>query len=699
MRSKSLALVAVLAVIAPLAAADEATTVAPAPDDPFLWLEEVEGQRALAWATEHSEAAAAELEAVPVYQPIYDRILEISNSEDRIPSVSSRGGWYYNFWQDTEHERGLWRRTILASWRQAQPAWETVLDIDALAAADDELWVFKGASCAPPEYRRCLVSLSRGGKDAAVRREFDTLRKQFVDGGFELAEAKSSTGWHDADTLWVGTDFGPGTLSPSGYPLVVKLWRRGTPLAAAETVFTAEPTDVGAFGSTVVTPEGRYDLVIRYIDQLTTETYFRLGERLVRLDIPRDSILQGFFHDRLLLSLRSDLVAGDTTYAAGDLLAIPVDGLLRGTPAYEVVFEPSERISLAGVTRTRSHVLVETLDNVHSRIHRYDLVDGTWQRTEIPLPGLGTAGVTDTDLDSDTWMFGYTDFLTPSSVYLVEGDAAPVQVKTSPAWFDAEGMRVEQLEATSADGTRVPYFVVYPAGFVADGTAPTTLYGYGGFENSELPGYSGGIGSAWLARGGVWVLANIRGGGEFGPAWHQAAIRQHRQRAFDDFIAVAEDLIARKITSPQHLGIMGGSNGGLLVGAVMVQRPELFRAVVCQVPVLDMRRYTKLLAGASWIGEWGDPDDPADWAFLSKYSPYHNLEPDVDYPRAFFYTSTRDDRVHPGHARKMVAKMLAQGHDVLYFENTEGGHAAGSTNAQRARMWALTWAYLWQMLG
>lgn len=677
----------------PATAADTAT------DDPYLWLEDVEGAKALAWAEARSAESAATLEAVPSFQPIYDRVLEIYDSKDRIPTVASRGAWYYNFWQDADHERGLWRRTFLSSWRSDDPAWETVLDLDALSAKDGELWVFKGASCAPPDYRRCMVSLSRGGKDAIVQREFDTVQKRFVDGGFELAEAKSSTSWVDSDTLMVQTDFGDGTMSRSGYPLVVKLWRRGTSLEDAETIYTARPTDVGGFSSAVDTPDSHYDLVIRYVDQLTTETFLRLGGRLVRLPIPTDSILQGVFHDRLLISLRSDLTTGDTTHPAGALIALAIDDLLQGSSAWQVLFEPTERISLAGVTRTRNHLLVQTLDNVRGRIHRFDLVDGAWQQTEVPLPGLGSVGIADTNIDSDIWLLTYTDFLTPSSMYLVDGDAAPIRVKTTPAWFDATGMKVEQLEATSADGTRVPYFVVYPKGFKADGTAPTVLYGYGGFEQSMLPSYSGIVGSAWLERGGVYVLANIRGGGEFGPAWHQAALKEHRQRAFDDFIAVAEDLIERKITSAKHLGIMGGSNGGLLVGAVMVQRPELFEAVVCQVPVLDMKRYSKLLAGASWVGEWGDPDNPEDWAYLSKYSPYQNVAKDVDYPRAFFYTSTRDDRVHPGHARKMVAKMLDQGHDVLYWENTEGGHAAGSTNAQRAKMWALTYAYLWMMLG
>lgn len=689
-------LVALMTAAAPLALAAE---TAPTPDDPYLWLEQVEGERALAWAEARSDEAAQAIEAHPSYDEIHRRVLEIYNSEDRIPSVSSRGAWYYNFWQDAEHERGLWRRTFLASWRSDEPDWETVLDLDALSAADDEVWVFKGASCLPPDARQCLVSLSRGGKDAVVLREFDTTRKEFVDGGFELTEAKSSTAWRDEDHIWVATDFGEGTMSAAGYPLVVKLWQRGTSLEHATTVYTAEPTDIGAFASTFHTPEGTLDLVIRYVNQLHTVSFVRLGDRLVKLDLPTDAVLRGLYRDHLLVSLRSDLTVADSTYPSGALLAIGVDDLLRGDRRFEVLFEPGARVSLAGVTRTRNHLLVQTLDNVRGRIHRWDLVDGEWQQQEVPLPGLGNVSIADTNRNSDTWLFSYTDFLTPSSLYLVEGDAAPVRVKTSPEWFDSTGMRTEQLEATSADGTVIPYFVVYPADFTADGTAPTLLYGYGGFEQPMLPSYSGIVGSSWLARGGVYVLANIRGGGEFGPAWHQAAIRENRQRAFDDFIAVAEDLVERGITSPANLGIMGGSNGGLLVGAVMVQRPELFAAVVCQVPVLDMRRYHKLLAGASWMGEWGNPDDPDDWAYLAEYSPYHNVEAEADYPRVLFYTSTRDDRVHPAHARKMVAKMRDQGHDVLYWENTEGGHAAGSTNAQRARMWALTYAFLWSLLG
>ncbi len=364
-----------------------------------------------------------------------------------------------------------------------------------------------------------------------------------------------------------------------------------------------------------------------------------------------------------------------------------------------MLFEPSERVSLDQVAVTRDRVLVSTLDNVRNRVYSHRVgEDGEWTRREIELPGPGTVGIGSTSDFDDAFVFFYTDFLTPSSLYLVEGDAAPVRLKTTPEWFDATGMEIAQHEATSADGTRIPYFVVTPPGFTADGTAPTVLYGYGGFEVPMQPSYSATAGSAWLERGGVWVLANIRGGGEFGPGWHQAALKGNRQRAFDDFIAVAEDLIARGITSPEHLGIMGGSNGGLLVGAAFTQRPELFGAVVCQVPLLDMKRYHTLLAGASWMAEYGNPDDPEEWAYIRKWSPYQNVKQGVDYPEVFFYTSTRDDRVHPGHARKMVARMLEQGHPVLYFENTEGGHAAGATNAQRAKMWALTYAYLWQAL-
>ncbi len=668
--------------------------------DPYLWLEEVEGQRALEWVAGQSARSVALLEKVPELAPIQARNLEIFNSSDRIPYVAFRGTRLYNFWQDAEHVRGVWRRTTLESYRTPAPVWETLLDLDALASSEGESWVWKGSTCLAYDERHCMLALSRGGGDAVVYREFDPLAKAFVPGGFSLPEAKSTVDWKDADTLWVGTDTGPGSLTTSGYPRQVREWRRGTPLEEAPVVFTGEAGDVSAAGYSIHTPEGRYDLVHRSPAFFRGVDYLLLGGRLVKLDLPEDANLEGFFKDQLLVALRSDWAVGGRTYRQDSLLAVDLDDFLGGGRDFAVLFEPSERVSLAGVSQTRATLLVATLDNVRGRLYRLRLGSNGWSKEEVALPGLGTAGVVATAEDDDTFMYTYEDFLTPTSLFLAPGgDLARVEkLRSLPAFFSADGMTVAQHEATSKDGTWIPYFVVTPKGFAADGSAPTMLEGYGGFEVPMLPDYSALVGSAWLERGGVYVLANIRGGGEFGPRWHQAALKGDRHKAFEDFIAVAEDLVARRITSPAHLGIMGGSNGGLLVGAVMNMRPDLFRGVVCGVPLLDMRRYHTLLAGASWMAEYGNPDDPEEWAYIKTWSPYHNLRPGVRYPEAFFFTSTRDDRVHPGHARKMVAKMLATGHPVLYWENVEGGHASAADNTQRARMWALVYAYLWKML-
>ncbi len=676
-----------------LAAADEAS-----PADPFHWLEDVEGPRAMAWVEAQNHATTSELEKIPEFAPIRTRTQEILDSEARIAWPTLRGEEVYNFWQDAEHPRGIWRRTDLASYRTKSPVWETLLDVDALAEADGVPWAFKGATCLEPDYRLCMVTLSRGGGDTVVQREFDTAAKAFVKDGFELPEAKSDVAWKDADTLWVGTDFGDGSLTTSGYPRIVKLWRRGTPLAEAKTVLAGAPDDISVSGYTVVTPEGRYDVVHEGPTFFTSRVFLRLGERLVRLDIPDDARLQAFFKDHLVISLRTPWTVSGTTYPGGALLAIPLDDFLRGGRNFAVLFDPEPRTSLAEVDRTADRLLVTLLDNVRGRVLEYSLDEnGAWSHREIGVPGLGSVSIVATSDQVADWFLRYADFLTPSSLFMVH-DGTPAKLTSLPAFFDTDGMKVAQYEATSKDGTQIPYFVVTPKGFTADGTAPTVLYGYGGFEVSMEPSYSATMGSAWLARGGVWVLANIRGGGEFGPAWHQAAVQENHHHAIEDFIAVADDLIARKITSSPHLGIMGGSNGGLLVGAAFTWRPELFHAVVCQVPLLDMRRYTKLGAGASWISEYGDPDDPAQWAFMKKWSPYQLVKKDVKYPKVFFWTTTRDDRVHPGHARKMAALMESMGHPVYYWENTEGGHGAGTTNAQKAEITALEYAYLWKML-
>jgi prolyl oligopeptidase len=671
---------------------------APNDNDPFQWLEDVQGEKALAWAKEQNAKSTKVLEALPEYEPIYKRTLEILDSKEKIPMPSFHGGAVYNFWKDDVHERGIWRRTTLASYRTASPEWETVLDVDALAKAEGKAWVFHGANCLPPADERCLITLSSGGSDAAVVREFDTKAKNFVTAGFFLPEAKSIVNWRDQDTLWVGTDYGPGSLTSSGYPRIVKLWKRGTPLSDAKTVFEGKAEDVASAGQTEILSDGRYDLVTRTPAFFRQEMFLLVGDRLVKLEVPEDCAPRVFFRGRFLFSLRSDWNVGGKTYREGALLATPVDELLKGERRLEVLFEPSERVSLADVDRTRDRVLLQRLDNVKSRLTALSLKDGAWDRTEIPTSGVGTANISASTDQSENFFFTYEDFTTPESLWLSENGGPPGKVKSMPAFFDAAGMTTLQLEATSKDGTKIPYFVVRPKGTKDDGTAPTLLYAYGGFEVSELPNYSGVLGAAWLSRGGVYVLANIRGGGEFGPAWHKAAVKEKHIHNFEDFSAVARDLIARKITSPRHLGIMGGSQGGLLVGGTFALYPELFQAVVVQVPLADMKRYSHMLAGASWMAEYGDPDKPEDWAYIQTWSPYHLLKKDAKYPTPFFWTNTRDDRVHPGHARKMVAKLESQGHPVYYFENTEGGHGSGAVNKQTAQVTGLEYAYLWMML-
>ncbi|MEW6707527.1 MAG: prolyl oligopeptidase family serine peptidase [Pseudomonadota bacterium] len=704
MRAMSVALLIAALALPSLAMSSTPTAT---PDDPYLWLEEVQGDKALAWARERNAESRAQLQAHPRFEATREQLLQILNSKERIPYVSRQGEHLYNLWQDEHHKRGLWRRTTLAEYRKPDPAWETVLDLDALGAAEKENWVWHGAACLGPRYARCLLNLSRGGADAVVVREFDTKAKRFVDGGFRLPEAKTSIDWIDADTVYVATDFGPGSMTNSGYPRIVKRWKRGQPLAEAVTVFEGQAKDVAAFVSVDRTPGFERTVFGRSLDFYNTEQ-FLLDEdgSLRRIDKPADATL-AFWREHLLLELRSDWKIGDTSFPRGSLLVADARAYLAGERKLQPLFTPTPTRSLAGYALTRSHLVLNVLDNVASRLEEWRHAEGRWTQRSVKAPFPGTLGVSslwdpllpDGDPLAERYLLSYTDFLTPDSLALATaGSDAREPLKARPAFFDATGMRVEQAFATSKDGTRVPYFVVWPKGAVADGRNPTLLYGYGGFEVSLQPWYSGGFGTAWYREGGVLVVANIRGGGEYGPAWHQAALKPNRQKAYDDFIAVAEDLVKRKITSPRHLGIQGGSNGGLLVGAVLVQRPDLFNAVVCQVPLLDMRRYHKLLAGASWMAEYGNPDDAAEWAYISRYSPYQNVKADIKYPKVLFTTSTRDDRVHPGHARKMAARMRAQGHDILYYENIEGGHGGAADNFQRADLMALEFSFLWQQL-
>ncbi|HUL96116.1 MAG TPA: prolyl oligopeptidase family serine peptidase [Usitatibacter sp.] len=666
-------------------------------DDPNMWLEGVTDEKAIDWVKAQDAKSKAEIEGRPEFAPLHERLLAIYNSRERIPGVQKRGKWLYNFWQDASNPRGLWRRTTLEEYRKKDPAWEVLLDFDAMSAKDNVLWVWKGATCLFPDYDRCLVSLSRGGADADEVREYDTVKKEWVADGFFLPESKGSASWRDRDTIYIARDFGPGTLTTSGYPRVVKEWKRGTPLKDAKLVFEGQTTDVGASAFTIHEKGRSYDHLHRSITFWEHEDFLRAGDKWVLVQTPRDADI-ATVNDWLLVKLKTAWKPADVEYKAGSLVGMNLDRFMAGHRELEVLFEPSERVALADYTVTRTMIVLDLLDNVKSRVVELRRKDGKWVPTEVNVPPASTigTGAVDRDENDDYWMT-VTNFIEPTSLYLATPGTGPTtreKLKSLPAFFDAKGLDVTQGEATSKDGTRIPYFVVMREGTKLDGNNPTILYGYGGFEIPMLPSYSGTIGAAWLERGGIWVLANIRGGGEFGPKWHEAAITHNRQKAHDDFIAVAEDVERRGISSPKHLGIMGGSQGGLLVGATFTQRPELFKAVVCQVPLLDMRRFHKLLAGASWMGEYGNPDDADDWQYIEKYSPYQNVVKDKKYPRVFFYTSTRDDRVHPGHARKMVAKMEAQGHDVLYYEYLEGGHSAGSTPAQQAYMWALTYTFL-----
>jgi prolyl oligopeptidase len=574
-----------------------------------------------------------------------------------------------------------------------------VLDLGKLSADENEKWVFKGANCLYPDYTRCLVTLSRGGADAAEIREFDTVKKEFVKDGFVLKESKGSADWRDRDTLYMGRDFGPGTLTTSGYPRQVKEWKRGTPFESAKLVFEGKESDVSVTANVIDEKGRRYEMISRNITFWESEDFILDGDKWVKLDTPKDAAVTAA-NGNLLVHLKSEWKLPKGTYASGSLLAFNLDGFLNGRRYPEVLYEPTERAALSSFTVTKDMIVLDILDNVNSKVVELRRKGDRWVSTNVKVPPSSNVGVgaLDRDDSNDYWLT-VTSFVEPTTLYLATpGNADREKMKSLPAFFDAKGLKTMQYEVASKDGTKIPYFVVMRDGTKLDGTNPTILYGYGGFEVSLLPNYSGTIGAGWLERGGVWVLANLRGGGEFGPEWHTKALRENHPKAFEDFIAVGEDLVKRGITSPKHLGIMGGSNGGLLVGATFIQRPDLFKAVVCQVPLLDMRRYNKLLAGASWMGEYGDPDKAEDWAFISKYSPYQNVKKDAKYPRIFFWTTTRDDRVHPAHARKMVARMKEQGHDVIYFEYTEGGHGAGSTPAQQAYLWALTYTYFWNEL-
>jgi prolyl oligopeptidase len=668
-------------------------------EDPYIWLEAVEDETALEWVKEQNRESLAILKGHPMYQKLFESNLEVLNSNDRIVAPSILGDYIYNFWQDANHVRGIWRRTAKESYLAGNPEWETLLDIDELSEQDDERWVFQGATGLYPHYDVFMVSLSRGGADASVIREFDVNSKSFIKDGFQLPEAKGGVSWLDRNTLLVNSDFGEGTLTTSGYARQVRRWERGTQVLDAPVIFEAEENDVITSGGVINKPDRQYAFVVRSIDFFSFEYFLLEDERLIKVDIPADARIVNILNGQLIVDLKSDWEKGGYAFRQGSLVSIDYDSVINGNYDIQLIVEPVDRSSIDSVSATENILLVSRLTNVVSELYKYTFEDGMWQGVRLDVPNMGALSIGSTDAASDNFFFYYQNFLTPSSLYYADAnDNSYRLIQSTPSFFDSAGLEVWQYEARSADGTMVPYFVVGKETMVRDGRNPTLLTAYGGFEVSRRPFYSAITGQSWLAQGGVFVLANIRGGGEFGPNWHQAGLKENRQRVFDDFHAVAEDLIERGITSGRHLGIQGGSNGGLLVGVAFTQKPELYNAVVCQVPLLDMQRYNKLLAGASWMGEYGNPDIPEEWEYIRKYSPYHNLKNGQDYPVVFFTTSTRDDRVHPGHARKMVAKMKDMGYTVYYYENMEGGHAGASTNEQRAMSSALGYTYLYLKL-
>jgi prolyl oligopeptidase len=671
--------------------------------DPFLWLEGVEDEDALAWVRTQNARTLARLEADPRYQGLYDTVLQIITAEDRIPYPMFLGEGVANFWQDSTHVRGLSRRTTLASYRTSDPQWETILDFDALAAAEGKNWVNHGASILPPEDRHAMLALSDGGKDAVTLREFDVVAHAFIDGGFLLPEGKQTASWLDRDTLFVARDWGPGTMTASGYPYIVKRWRRGTPLDTAEEIFRGVPEDVSVRVGVLRDPDGatRGAVATRAVDFYVSERFLLTDAGPIKLPLPGKASLQAFVSGQMVFSLEEEWSRGGATFPSGALVSLDLDAFKAdpGGAQATLVYAPGPRETIEGVAACRSRLLAAIYRNVRGSAVSYRFVDGAWQAIPLSLPDNASVSLVSVNDGDDTAFIDVASYLLPNTLYLTDLSTAAVEpLKSMPARFDASKAVVEQFDAISHDGTGIPYFVVRPRDLAFDGDAPTLLYGYGGFQVSMNPGYSGALGKMWIEPGGVYVVANIRGGGEFGPDWHQAALKEHRQRAYDDFIAVAEDLIRRKITSPRRLGIMGGSNGGLLMGVMLTQRPDLFGAIVCQVPLLDMLRFHKLLAGASWMAEYGNPDNPAERPFLERISPYHHLHFGAAYPEVFFLTSTKDDRVHPGHARKMAAKMASMGLPFLYYENIDGGHAAAANLQERAHRTALEFTYLFQQL-
>ncbi len=675
-----------------------AQTAPPDTSDDFRWLEEMTGDRAMAWVRAENAKTTAVLEKDSRFAGMYQSALSMAQATDRIPGVRFIGGMLYNFWQDSSHVRGIWRRTTLASFRTRSPRWTAVLDLDSLAAAEKANWVWQGASCLQPAERRCVLNLSDGGEDAVTAREFDLTTRAFVANGFALPKGKQSSAWLSQDTLLVTREWQPGDVTAAGYPYIVKRVARGQPLSAAVEVFRGQPSDVFVFPAVVRDASGRQlRAIYRGLTFFESEHYLIRAQDVVKLNVPKRASVADMIDGQVILQLSEEWRTGSTAIRTGSLAAFDLARAMRQPDALApvAVFEPTARQSLGGTLSTRSRLLVAINDNVTGKVLSLTRsAAGTWSRRTIPVPENVSAFLQSAEARSDQALIQVTGFLTPNSLWLAgAGNTAPTVLKTLTPRFDASRHVVRQFEATSKDGTKVPYFIVHPTSIALDGSTPTVLEAYGGFEVSNTPRYDADVGKLWLEQGGAYVLANIRGGGEFGPAWHQAGLKTRRQVIYDDFAAVAQDLITRRVTSPAKLGIVGGSNGGLLMGVAMTQHPELYGAVDIAVPLLDMLRFEQIQAGASWVAEYGSVSVPEERAFLASISPFHNLRPGVAYPEPLVWTTTKDDRVGPQHARKFAAKMAAMGLPYLFYEVIEGGHGSGANLQQSARTTALQYTY------
>jgi prolyl oligopeptidase len=683
------------------------TPVQSATDQPdkYQWLEDVNGQRSMDWVNAENARSAKVIDADPNYAPLTETALKVLESPTRLPSPEFRVGEVYNTWQDAQHVRGILRHATLTSYLTNQPDWHTVIDYDALAAQDNEKWVEKGLHCLYPGEGLCLVALSAGGEDAETLREFDLKTGKFVENGFVLSHSKQSVTWVDKDTLLVARDWGPGTMTQSGYAFVVKLWKRGTPLDSAKEVYRGTPSDVGADPGSLYDSQGHHAILLsRGVNFFEREVSLYTPEGPKKISIPGKSEIHGMLDGQIIVELNQDWKPEglSTTYPQGSIVALDLEAVQKDPVNLKptVIFTPTAQEFAQEVDTTKNHLILTTLDHVQGRAYVYTRsAKNVWTSKKLDIPDNLSVSIETTNTSDDHFFLQTTGFLTPTALLL--GDAATASLKpakTLPAQFDASNLVVEQLQATSNDGTKVPYFIVHRKDIKYDGSNPTLMTAYGGFQVSETPRYSGIIGKLWLERGGIYVLANIRGGGEFGPAWHEAGLKTHRQVIYDDFASVANNMFTRKITSPRRLGIVGGSNGGLLMGVEFTQHPEMWNAVVIQVPLLDMLRFEHIAAGASWVGEYGTVNNPDERAFLAHISPYNQLKPDVNYPEPLIFTTTKDDRVGPVHARKFAAKMEEFHKPFYYDEIVEGGHAAGANLKEQAKTWAELYTYLTRKL-